>query len=266
MTEFGCPYTCSFCVMGTLGCKRRPVQDILDELADLDKRGIRDIFFLDQSFGSDKERNLNLCHAIETHFPKLRWLCFSRVDLVDLDILKTMKNAGCHTIIFGVETANPELLKKYRKGYSLEQVQTTFAMTSELGIRTVATFLLGLPGVTRESAIKTIDFASELPCSYASLNVAVPRMGTEFRQWALDKGLIDPNEKHFDQSGSQVIMETENLSTEELAQLKRLAIKKLYLRPGRILKMLFALKSLDEILIHLREGFHFLCRFTGLKS
>lgn len=265
MTEFGCPFHCSFCVMGTLGCRRRPLPDIMEELDQLNKLGVHDIFFLDQSFGSCQTRNMEMCRLIGERFPSLRWVCFSRVDLVTQEILEAMKVAGCHTIIFGVETASPQLLRKYRKGYSLEQVTRVFEMTAKLGIRTVATFLLGLPGETWDSAMTTIEFAKKLPCNYASLNVAVPRMGTDFRQWAVDQGLVDPDKKQFDQSGSEVMMHTDELTADQLRQLKRIAIKKLYLNPIRVFRMIRSLKSFDEVLIHCREALHLIAGFAGFK-
>lgn len=266
ITEFGCPFHCAFCVMGTLGCKRRPVDEVIDELKYLDNLGIRDIFFLDQSFGSNPARNMDLCHAIQSTLPNLRWVCFSRVDLMTETILRTMKQAGCHTIIFGVETANPALLKQYRKGYSLEQVTRIFALARALRIRTVATFLLGLPGETRESAEETIEFARKLPVNFASLNVAVPRMGTDLRHWAVEKGYVDGADRHFDQSGSQVVMRTESLSAEELSELKQRAVRRLYLNPASLIKILCSIRSWDEFVIQIREGLYLFTRYMRRKS
>ncbi|MGB3975232.1 MAG: radical SAM protein [bacterium] len=261
MTEFGCPFTCSFCVMGTLGCKRRPLESLFEELQLLKKMGIRDVFFLDQSFGSDPKRNEKMCEMFIQHFPDLRWLCFSRVDLVNESRLELMKQAGCHTIIFGVETANESLLKHYRKGYTRQDVQRILALADTLGIRTVATFLLGLPGETWESAIETIEFARSLPCTYASLNVAVPRMGTEMRHQALEKGYIDPSVQHFDQSGSHVVMQTDTLSRAELKRLKQIAVRKLYLNPVRLIRMIRSIRTYDEWLIHAEEGYQVIKRY-----
>ncbi len=261
MTEFGCPFNCSFCIMGTLGCKRRPVPDVLRELQYLQRLNVRDIFFLDQSFGSDRERNLELCREIHRELPDLRWLCFSRVDLVDATILSAMKRAGCHTIIFGVERPMNHMLSQYRKGYTPGDVRRVLELAKKTGIRTVATFLLGLPGETWESAMRTIDFACSLPCTYASLNVAVPRMGTEMREYALSKGYVDPDLKHFDQSGSEVVMNTETLTRDQLGALKHIAVRKLYLNPRRIIRMLSSIRTADELLIQFRDGVELIRRF-----
>jgi len=234
----------------------------MEELRHLESMKIQDVFFLDQSFGSDPARNMEFCETVHRELPNLQWVCFSRVDLMTRRILESMKAAGCHTIIFGVETAAPELLKRYRKGYSLDQVTEVFSLARELKIRTVATFLLGLPGETRESAFKTIEFARKLPCNFASLNVAVPRMGTDLRSWALEKGYVDPSMRQFDQSGSQVVMRTEALSAGELADLKRYAVRRLYLNPVSLVRILMSLRSWDEFLIQFREGLHLLTRYT----
>jgi len=100
---------------------------VIDELRYIRSLGIRDVFFVDQSFGSNPERNFELCQAIRTELPGLRWICFSRVDLMDGKTLDNMKKAGCHTIILGVETANEQMLVQYRKGYTLDQIRAVFA-------------------------------------------------------------------------------------------------------------------------------------------
>ncbi len=258
MTEYGCPFRCAFCVMGTLGHKRRPIDNVMEELQTIRRMGIRDIFFIDQSFGSDPERNRVLCARIENELPGLRWVCFSRVDLVNEEILKRMKSAGCHTIIFGVETASESMLAEYRKGYTLDQVRALFTITRRLRIRTVATFLLGLPGETWESALETITFARTLNCDFASINIAVPRMGTDLRKQAIETGIIDPNLVQFDQSGTDIVMETATLSRQQLAALKKRAVRDIYLRPTYVIRRLLAIRSWDEFIIQVREG---LCLF-----
>jgi len=261
ITEYGCPFKCSFCVMGTLGYKLRPVENVMTELEYLSQMGIRDIFFVDQSFGSRRDRSLELCSEIRARCPRLRWVCFSRVDIVDRAIMQIMKSAGCHTVILGVESASEELLKDYRKGYSLDKIREAFRIARSLKIRTVATFLLGLPGETWESACRTIEFARELNCDFASLNVAVPRMGTEMRKQAVAKGYIDPDLQQFDQSGTEVVMQTETLTRDQLVQLKRKAVRDIYLRPGYIFRRLTALRSWDEFIIHAREGYNLFSKF-----
>ena len=254
LTDFGCLYRCSFCVMGVLGFKYRSVESVMEEIRYVYSLGIREIFFVDQSFGAIKSRNQEMCELIIKNNLRLSWFCFSRVDLVDEDFLKLMKRAGCHTIIFGVETASEEMLNKYNKCYTKEQVKEAFRLCRKLDIKTAATFIFGLPEETKQTFHQTIEFAMEIGCDYASFNMAVPRMGTELRTMVLEAGLIDSNFDCFDQSGSEIAMPTIHLSRDEVCNLKKKGIRKFYFRPSYIWCRIRKIKSFFQFKNQLLEG------------
>src|SRR3989304_5860367 len=77
---------------------------------------------------------------------------------------------GCHTILFGVETASEKSLKSMGKGYTLRQVEETFRLCREYGVRTLATYILGLPGEDREDIVKTVEFAVRVGSGFVSFN------------------------------------------------------------------------------------------------
>lgn len=255
LTDYGCPYKCSFCVMPSLGFKYRPIDDIIKDLKYLRKLGVRDIYFSDQTFGVIKKRNIELCKKIIRNKLNLRWFCFSRVNTVDYKVLKLMKEAGCHTIMFGVESANEELLRKYNKSYTLDQVKTTFKNAKKLDIRVMGTFIIGLPEEDINSCLSTFKFAKELDCDFASFNFAVPRMNTKLRKEAINKHLFDKNIDVMDQSGSFISMPTTKLSKLDLKKLRKKAIIGFYLRPKYILKRLKNLDSYFEFKNHIKEAF-----------
>lgn len=247
LTSFGCPFQCSFCIANNLGFKYRLAREVIEELHYISSLGIKEIFFEDMSFGLPRENILELCNVMIAQRLKFNWTCFSRVDLVDNELLSLMKEAGCHTIIFGVESASPQILNTYHKGYTIPQIISAFRMCSKIGIRTVATFILGLPEETRESCLETIKFAKELGCDYASFNIAAPRPGTELRKIAIKDSLIGKEDIVFDHSGKMVAMPSKYLSRNELTVLKRKAIIDFYLRPSYILKKLITVKSYTEL-------------------
>lgn len=255
LTDYGCPYNCSFCIIGTLGFKYRTIPNVIEELNYLFEKGVKEIFFVDQSFGALKRRTQELCSQMLKNNFEFSWFCFSRVDLLDRNTLELMKKSGCHTIIFGVETVNETLLKKYRKGYTKEQIKETFQMCREIGIETVGTFLLGMPDEDEHSCLETIRFAQELDCDYASFNIAVPRLGTELRQEAISCGLVDANLYEMDQAGSFISMPTRKISKKKISKLKRKAIISFYSRPSYLWKRLRKIKSLSEFRTKIREGF-----------
>lgn len=258
LTDFGCPYRCSFCVMATLGYRYRSADNVMNELRYLKGLGMRELFFIDQSFGVRRDKALLLCEAMAGERLEFGWVCYSRVDLIDRDLLVAMKQAGCHTIIFGVESASSLILERYQKGYTKQEILATFRLCREYGVRTVATFILGLPEETHQTAMETIAFLKDIDCDFASFNIAVPRAGTELRKNAIHDGLVSEHITVMDQSGTSIAMATHHLSSAEVGELKHLALRTFYLRPSYLLRRLAGIRSWYELKEQIREGFHLL--------
>ena len=254
LTEYGCPFDCSFCVMGKLRHRARSVENVIEELRHIVALGVHEVFFVDQTFGAKRQRTRGLLEEMLRQSLKLSWFCFSRVDVLNSDLLTLMKEAGCHTVILGIESGSDSMLSKYRKGYDKAQIRHTVEMCRELGINTMGTFILGLPDETEETAAETLEFLRELPLDYASFNVAVPRAGTDLRKEATSLGLIAEGAVTMDQSGSRVAMPTRHLSQERVKQLRRRAVRTFYLRPGYLVRRLLKLRTRYEFLQNLRNA------------
>jgi radical SAM superfamily enzyme YgiQ (UPF0313 family) len=260
LTDYGCPYHCRFCVMGKLGYKVRPVDNVLRELEVLAHLGFREIYFNDQTFGVLRERTLALCEGMNEKQLRFGWQAWTRVDLVDEQLLKVMQRAGCHTLLFGVESANENTLKSQKKGYSLEKVRCAFLLCRKLGIRTMATFVVGLPGETEAHILNTIQFALELDPDYASFNVLVPRAATDTRREAVEKGWIKEGHVSLDQSGTFPIMGNEFLSAADVWRLKNEAIRRFYGRPSYWWHRLKNISTFYELRRNLINGLALLSR------
>jgi len=254
LMDYGCPYSCTFCIMSKIGYKYRPVDNILEELRFLRKLGKKELFVMDQTFGVSKTRTLELCARMCDEGMNFGWACFSRVDLLTEELITAMQLAGCHTVMLGVETASPAMLIQYRKGYTKTQIREAFKLCKARRIRTVATFILGLPEETEETALETIAFSKELDCDFASFNVAVPRMGTSLRQDALRECLILPELETMDQTGASIAMPTRHLTKEQVKEIRNRAIMEFYLRPGYLWRRATGLKTFYELSEHLSEG------------
>ncbi|MCI4626714.1 MAG: radical SAM protein [Candidatus Magnetoovum sp. WYHC-5] len=261
LTAYGCPFKCSFCIIGTLGYRYRTVDNVMEELRYIKKLGTKEVFFYDQTFGINRKRCLEICNRIKGYGFGFGWVCFSRVDVLDEEFLKNMATSGCHTIIFGVESASSEILKKYQKGYTKEQIRETFGLCKKYNIRTVATFIIGLPEETWQTASETIEFLKEIDCDFASFNVAVPRNNTGLKKEAINTGLIDSQLETMDQTGSEIAMPTKFLSKEDVLSLKKKAVKDFYLRPKYLLKRLKSITSVYELKEQIYEG---ISMFRGL--
>ncbi len=252
--SFGCPFRCSFCVASTLGYKYRSVNNVLEELRHIVSLGIKEVFFTDFTFEARRTNTLELCRSMIAEKLDLSWVCSSRANTLDNELLGWMKRAGCHTIFLGVESGNEEILKRYSKGVSKEQIQRAVRSCKDLGIRILGHFIIGLPGETLETVKETIAFSKELGCDLASFNIAVPALGTPLRALALKRGWLGEDTLEFDASDSFPILETDQFSKEMAWEWRKRAIKEFYFRPSYLWKMATASHSFYQWKILILNG------------
>jgi radical SAM superfamily enzyme YgiQ (UPF0313 family) len=259
LTDYGCPYPCTFCVIGTLGFKTRPVEDALAEIDHVRALGTREIFFLDQTFGVVRKRALELCRGLEER-GDLSWTAFTRPDTADDELCAAMRRAGCHTLILGVESADDARLAAYQKRTTVADVRAGFQRARRHGLRTVGTFIVGLPEEDAGSLSRTLDLALELDVDFLSLNMAVPRFGTAFRRQAVEMGLCDEADLVMDQGGADAFLPTKHLGRREMLALKKDMVRRFYLRPRYLMRRLRSAKSPGELARQAREGLALLRR------
>ena len=254
LTDYGCPYPCTFCVIPTVGFRTRPVADVLEEIDALRARGVREIFFMDQTFGVKRPRALELCAAFAER-GDLSWTAFTRPDLArDDELMRALRAGGCHTVLMGVESADDDVLAAYKKGYRVDAVRAGFTNARRHGLRTVGTFIIGLPEETEETLEASLALARELDLDFMSLNMAVPRFGTPFRARALELGLADRGDLVMDQGGADAFLPTRTLDRAGMLALKKRMVRRFYLRPSYLWRRLRATASLPELAAQLREG------------
>lgn len=260
LTDYGCPWPCTFCVIGTLGFATRSVESVLEEFRFLKSLGTRDLFVMDQTFGIVRKRAFEICESMRREKFNFGWTTYSRPDLCDRELLQNMRSAGCHTLMMGVESPDDHVLDHYKKGYHGDSVRAAFSLAKELGFRTVGTFIIGLPEETEATIERTVRHAIDLQMDFASFNVAVPRFGTPFRTEAIGLGVADATARVMDQGGASAAMPTATLSRERMLQLKQHAIRKFYLRPGYLARRLSSVRTFHEFQSQVREGFALLRR------
>ena len=252
ITDFGCPFHCLFCPMGTMGFKLRDLDTVIAEIKLLKSLGVNELFIRDQTFGVNKKRSFELCQRIIDEKLDISWTCFSRVDVMTKELLQMIKRAGCHTVMYGVESGSDKILKQYNKLTNIKQITKAIKLTKTMGLRTVGTFIIGLPGETKHTIHKTILFAQKLKLDFASFNIATPRFSTHLRNDLLAKGLID--QKQINQEQQQI----NELSEKEIFSLEKMAIKSFYLRPNYIIHRLLAIRTWYEAREQIKEGWSLL--------
>lgn len=190
----GCPYPCSFCTAPIYygrRLRRRDVGKVVDEMGENQRRfGVRDFFVWADTFTADRGYVVAFCREILGRGLRVSWTCNSRVDTADRQTLSLMKAAGLWMISFGLESGNPHVLERTRKGITVEQSRRAVWMAHDLGIRTSGHFILGLPGETEASMRETLALALELPLDIAQFYAAAPFPGTRLYDLALREGWI----------------------------------------------------------------------------
>jgi len=196
MMSRGCPFSCIFCYRGPTGghnTRRLSTDRFFEEIRTLNERyGFRSFFFVDDTFTLKRSWIEDLCHRFIASGIKPAWACQTRVDCVDYDLLKLMKQAGCVCIHLGVESGNAEIMDKLVKKLNKEDVRKTFSDCQRLHIATIAYFMFGSPWETKQTVRESIDFAKELKSTITLFFAATPYPGSPMRQIYIDKNLPVP--------------------------------------------------------------------------
>ena len=235
ITTRGCPMQCSFCSSAALHgdkLRRRSYQNVCDEIElRLKEENIDTIAFMDDTFTLNKRFVRDFCQEIKRRNLKFWWGCTSRVDSLDEELLQTMKDAGCITIFIGVESADQQVLEKMNKNITVSKTEKAFRLARKVGIRTIASCVIGMPEDTKRTINKTLDFVKKLNPNYALYSLATPYPGTRFYNEAFKKNLIVINDwsKY---TLINPILETIDCSSKELRSLQKKAFINFYLRPG----------------------------------
>lgn len=239
ITTRGCPMQCSFCSSAALHghkLRRRSVENVVDEVEmRLKEQNIDTIAFMDDTFTLNKRFVREYCSEIKRRGLKFWWGCTSRVDTLDEELLQTMKDAGCITIFMGVESADQQMLEKMNKNITVTKTENAFKLARKVGIRTIASCVIGMPEDTHKSINQTIDFVKKLNPNYALFSLATPYPGTRFYNETFKKNLI----KIKDWSKFTLIdpvLETIDCSSQELRKIQKKAFLKFYLRLGYLIR------------------------------
>jgi anaerobic magnesium-protoporphyrin IX monomethyl ester cyclase len=235
----GCPMGCSFCASSAMHGKRarfRSPENAVDELENVvDDYRVSMIGFMDDTFTLYPSWVSKFCELITKRGVDVKWGCTARVDRMDKQLLKQMKEAGCRTLLLGVESGNQGILNNVQKGATIDQARKTFELARDVGMHTIASMTVGMPGETKVTADETMSFTRRVNPDYAIFSLATPYPGTKFFDLAEKMGLIKVKDwTHFNLI--MPVLETAEFSLDELQEMQIKAFKDFYMRPGYLLR------------------------------
>jgi hopanoid biosynthesis associated radical SAM protein HpnJ len=262
-TGRGCKSRCTFCLWPqTVGGHRyrtRSVGHVLEEIAWAQKAfpQVREFFFDDDTFTDDLPR----AEAIARGLGKLgvTWSCNAKAN-VPRASLKVMRDNGLRLLLVGYESGNQQILHNIKKGMRIEVAERFTKDCHELGIAIHGTFILGLPGETKETIQETIKFAARINPHTIQVSLAAPYPGTFLFKQALENGWLDEeNAELVDSHGVQIApLHYPHLSHEEIFGSVEEFYKRFYFRSGKIASIVGEMVRSPEMMMRrLREGVEF---------
>lgn len=261
ITSRGCPYQCAFCFKQVFGSRYRAhsPEYVIKEIKQLVKNyGIKDLFFRDDTFTIEPERVKKICGMMLSEKIDITFTTLARVDRLDYETLKIMKQAGCWKILLGIESGNQKSLDLMKKGITLKQVREAVLNCKKLGIEADGFFMIGIPGETKKDALRTIKFAKSLGLDFAQFYICTPYPGTPLYELSKKSGDLNIKENEwekFNQYGaSKPLFVPYGWTGKELKKFQARAWKSFYLNPSYILRRLRKINSFTELKNHLLGG------------
>ncbi len=192
-TTRGCPAMCTFCMwpqtISGHAWRTRSVDNVVQEVKNTLEYfpQLKEIFFDDDTFNIRKDRAIELSQKFKPL--KFQWSCTARCHS-KYEELKAMADGGARLFIVGFESGDPQILKNIKKGATIEMAREFMKNCKKVGIKVHGDFIIGLPGETKETIEKTIDFAKELDCETIQVSLAHAMPGTELHDTMAQQGFL----------------------------------------------------------------------------
>ncbi len=263
-TGRGCPAQCTFCLWPqTIGGHKyrvRSPENVAAEMAYMKKLfpQVKEFFFDDDTFTANLPRAREIAKMLGPL--GVHWSCNSRANL-DYDTIKSFKDNGLRLFLVGYESGNEDILKRIKKGVTMDEMRRFTKDCHQAGVVIHGTFILGLPVETPETVENTIRFAQELDVFSIQVSLAAPYPGTElYEQARLNSWFVKQDKADLVEADGfqQSALEYPGLSKEEIFENVERFYHRYYLRPKPIMRIIKTmLEDKDVCVRRLREGYEF---------
>ncbi len=247
ITGRGCPHRCFFCVYPQVfhshRYRVRSAENVLDEFEYIQKQmpHIKEVGIEDDCFTASPSHVRQICEGLIERGIRLKWYCNVRGD-VKPDLLKLMKKAGCRLVTVGFESGDQTVLDGMKKGVKLEKYLAFVKDVKKAGILAHGCLMVGNPGDSRETLAASYEFAVQANCDSMQFYPLYVYPGTEAYEWARTKGYLKTTDftQWLTPDGlHNCVLDTPELSADEMVELCDHYLKKYHLRPRYILMKLW---------------------------
>jgi hopanoid biosynthesis associated radical SAM protein HpnJ len=269
-TGRGCKSRCTFCLwpqtIGGHKYRTRSIDTVVEEVKYFQREFplVKEIFFDDDTLTD----NLPRVEALAKELGKLGvvWSCNAKAN-VPRKTLEVLKDNGLRLLLVGYESGNQKILHNIKKGMLVDVARRFSKDCHELGILVHGTFILGLPGETRETIQETLEFAKQINPRTLQVSLAAPYPGTFLYKQAKENGWFADDVDLLTDDGTQIApLDYTNLRHGEIFDSVEEFYKKFYFRPSKIAEILGEMLTSPEMLVRrLREGAEFF-RFLRMRQ
>lgn len=243
ITSRGCPFRCAYCVnTAKLAYRARAVDNVIEEIQEYHDRGYKYLVCYDDNFLLNRRRAIQIMDEIIKREIRMKIIVLGRVDSADEVLYRKLKEAGVAMILFGIESANQDVLDFYHKQVTVQQAREAVRMCNQMGMLSHGWFIVGAPMETREHFENDLRLANETHLDFAYYNVLGYREGSKLWEDACRRGLIEENET--------IVWANEKLSNftyEELCAIRAGMTRRFYLNPARLLRIVYKTWRLNEL-------------------
>jgi radical SAM superfamily enzyme YgiQ (UPF0313 family) len=251
LTSRGCPYQCMYCpypIGQGAKWRARSSQNVLEELEKLHNfYNVKGVLFRDAVFTLDRERTKKICEGLIERKINISWRCETRIDRLDLELVKLMKKAGCIGINIGIESLSKDVLDFLgSRPPEIKRIYDIADFCNKNGIDLFLFFIIGLPKETKKSILKTVSWVRKLNIPYAQFTIATPYPGTRLEEWAKKEGYLLSKEYN-DATGYSCLMKNEFIGPKTIGLLYKYSNLSSQLGNKNILKRIKKRGSLQVI-------------------
>ncbi|MBM3712597.1 MAG: radical SAM protein [Actinobacteria bacterium] len=270
ITSRGCPYNCSFCARLSLWGHRvryRSAENVVEEIEMLYKKyRARNFIFEDDTFTLNKPRLIRIFELLREKRLDVSWECQTKVNVVNEELIKLLKDNGCTRISIGAESGNQKILDSINKKQTIQQIKNASRIIREAGINLSPFFMIGYPNENAQTIEDTFNLIKEIDCYTAHVYPLIPMPGSRMYEDLKAKGTINEDRWFFYPFWNVNIFKRDHLTSKEVYDKfveirkyvdtkRRNAIKKYSRNPRYIFRRIYENLYSPKQLLYLAKRF-----------
>ena len=257
-TSRGCPAKCTFCDIRLTRFRYRGEENVVEEIKWLLSLGMKEFFFLDDTFTINRDRALRLCKLLIKENLQIKYKISSRIDKVDKELLYYLAKSGCYRIHYGIESGSQRVLDYLQKEISIEQIYKVIELTKNENIQIFVYMMIGVPTETKEEMLQSVELINKIKPDHVNYSICSPFPKTHLYEQALIEAQIKDDywQSFAEHPDSSFKIKTLNKDFDEveLRRIQDFAMRRFYMSPRLIFREIRRTSGFKQLLTKAKLG------------